>query len=270
MDPVIGSVDGDERCTEITQGWFTGESEMLFGHHHPYPLPVLQFGQARNTLVIAAGAPCRLLGHLDFSDQVAGCRIPPGERDAGRFPDQAPSAVAPDEIVRPKRRTVGERDVDAGVVLRKPRHLPSAIDRHRQLADPTGQDALDLGLPQGEPVVVPRGKVADVQRDPSEARDLRHLPLRQEAISEATLIELLDGACVQTARARAGEALAGAPLDNGHVNPRQRQLPRQHQSRRTAAGDHHRVLGHTPLPSGTPRSTWRDHRHRHANPRKRR
>ena len=61
--------------------------------------------------------------------------------------------------------TVGERDVDAGVVLRETRHLTSAIDRHRQLADPLGQDALDVVLPQPEDVVVPGGKVADVQRE---------------------------------------------------------------------------------------------------------
>ena len=56
-------------------------------------------------------------------------------------------------------------DVDAGVVLREARHLTSAIERHRQLADPAGQDALDVVLPQAEPVVVPGGKVADVQTD---------------------------------------------------------------------------------------------------------
>ena len=40
-----------------------------------------------------------------------------------------------------------------------------AIDRHRQLADPAGQYALDVVLPQREPVGVPGGKVADVQRN---------------------------------------------------------------------------------------------------------
>ena len=38
--------------------------------------------------------------------------------------------------------------------------------------------------------------------------------------------------------------LAGAPLDDGDVDPRQRQLARQHQPRRASAGDHHRMLGH--------------------------
>jgi hypothetical protein len=59
-----------------------------------------------------------------------------------------------------------------------------------------------------------------------------------------TLIEDVDGACVQTARARADEVLAGAPLDNRDVDPRQRQLARQHQPCRTSSGDHHRMLGH--------------------------
>src|ERR671918_591660 len=61
---------------------------------------------------------------------------------------------------------------------------------------------------------------------------------------------------MQTARARAGEVLAGAPLDNGNVYPRQRQLARQHQPRRTSSGDHHRMLGHRHTPAGvTPVAT---------------
>src|SRR5205823_2352095 len=38
----------------------------------------------------------------------------------------------------------------------------------------------------------------------AEQRDLRHLPLREEPIRDSTLIENLDGACVQTDRARRG------------------------------------------------------------------
>ncbi len=45
-----------------------------------------------------------------------------------------------------------------------------------------------------EPVWVPRGKVADVQRGPGECRDLRRLPLRQEPVGDSTLIEHLDSA----------------------------------------------------------------------------
>jgi hypothetical protein len=115
-----------------------------------------------DALVIAAEAPLRLLGHLDLGDQAARCRIPPGELDAGGLPDQTASSVAPDEIFRPQRLAVGDLDVDAGVVLRETRHLTPAIDRHPQLADPAGQYALDVVLPQPEPVVVAGGKVADV------------------------------------------------------------------------------------------------------------
>ena len=184
----------------------------------------------------------RLLGHLGLGDQAARRRIPPRELDAGGLADQAASSVAPDEVLRPQRPAVGQLDVDAGVVLREPRHLTSAIDRHRQLADPAGQDALDVLLPQPEPVGVPGGKVADVERDAGEPRDLRHLSLREEPIGDSALVEDLDRACVQTARARAGELLAGAPLDDGDVDARQRQLARQHQPGRTSSGDHHRML----------------------------
>jgi hypothetical protein len=95
---------------------------------------------------------------LAIGDQVARRRIPPGELDAGGFPDQTASSVAP------------------------------------------GQDALDVALPQREPVVVPRGKVADVQRDPGEPRDLGHLSLREDPIGDSALIENLDGACKPPAR----------------------------------------------------------------------
>src|ERR687897_2360187 len=56
---------------------------------------------------------------------------------------------------------------------------------------------------------------------------------------------------MQTAYARAGEVLAGAPLHDGNVDPRQRQLARQHQPCRTSSGDHHRRLGHRHTPAGT-------------------
>ena len=46
-----------------------------------------------------------------------------------------------------------------------------------------------------------------------------------------------------------GEVLAGAPLDNGNVDPRQRQLARQHQPRRTSSGDHHHMVGHSYTPA---------------------
>ena len=85
-------------------------------------------------------------------------------------------------------------DVDAGVVLREAGHLGAVVDRHLQLADPAGEDALDVVLPQPEPVGVPGGKVADVQTDAGEPRDLSHLSLREEPVGDPALIEDLDGA----------------------------------------------------------------------------
>ena len=143
---------------------------------------------------VTADANFRLLRHLDLGDQVAGCRIPPGELDAGCFTDQTASSVAPDEIFRPQRLAIAELDVNAGVILHETGHFASAINRYRQFVDPAGEYALDVGLPQPEHVIVPGRKIADVQRDPGELCDLSHLPLREEPIGNSALIENLDGA----------------------------------------------------------------------------
>src|SRR5262245_66678235 len=171
-----------------------------------------------DALNIVANAPFGLLCQFDFGDQVAGCRIPAGELDAGCLTDQTASAVAPDEIARPQRLAVSQLDIDAGVVLRKSHHLPSPIDRHRQLADPAGQYALDVLLPQPEPVVVPGGKVADIQRYRGKPRDLGNSSLRQESIGDSTLVEDLDGARVQTACTQAGDILVRRAIENGRPN----------------------------------------------------
>ena len=176
-----------------------------FGHHDPYRPAirvdhlavadlVLHPAEGMHAEGVLADAPFRLLGQLDLGDQAARRRIPPRELDAGCFTDQTASSVAPGEIFRPQRLAVGQLDVDAGFVLRETRHLTSAIDRHRQLADPAGQYALDVVLPEPERVGMPGGKVADVQGDPGELPDLDHLSLREEPIGDSALIEDLDGA----------------------------------------------------------------------------
>src|SRR5207253_268480 len=124
---------------------------------------------------------------LDLGDQGADCRIPAGELDARGFADQAAPAVAADQVLRPQRPAVGHLNVDAAVVLRETRHLPSAINLQRQLANPAGQDLLKALLPEPEHVVVPGGEVADVQRDVGERRNLKYLPLRKEPIGDSTL-----------------------------------------------------------------------------------
>jgi hypothetical protein len=116
-------------------------------------------------------------------------------RRVGSLADPACGSVtvAADEILRPQTLAIGHLDVDAGVVLCEPSHLACAVDRHRQLTDPVGKDALDMVLPQAEHVIVPGGKVADVQGD-VEVHHLVHLSLREEALGDSALIEDLDRA----------------------------------------------------------------------------
>jgi len=242
---------------------------VLFGHHDPYRSPihedhlavadlVLHPAEGMDAAAVPADAQLRLLGHLGLGDQGAGRRIPPGELDAGCLADQTASSITSDQVFRPQRLAVGQLDVDAAVVLRETSDFAFAIDGHCQLVDPAGQYALDVVLPEPEPVGVPGGKVADVEGDPGEPRDLSHLALREEPIGDSTLIEHLDRARMQTAGTRAGEVLVGTPLDNGNVHARQRQLARQHQPGRTSSGDHHRMLGHRHTPAGsTPTSAGR-------------
>ena len=155
---------------------------------------VLHLAQGIRSRGSATDAQLRLLRHLDLGDQAARRRVPPGEVDAGRLADQAASPVAPDEIRGAQRPAVGQLDVDAGVVLRETGDLDAVVDRHPQLADPASQDALDVVLPQPEPVVVAGGKVADVQTDAGEPGNLGHLSLGEEPIRDSTLVENLDRA----------------------------------------------------------------------------
>src|SRR5205823_5334510 len=142
VDPVVGTPYGDERLAQLAHSGVTGGVEVLFGHHDPYRPPihvdhlavadlVLQPAEGMDAEGVAADAQFRLLGHLDLGDQAAGRRIPPGELDAGCPADQTASSVTPDEILRPQRLAVVQRDVDAGVVLREPRDFTFAIDRMR-------------------------------------------------------------------------------------------------------------------------------------------
>jgi hypothetical protein len=54
---------------------------------------------------------------------------------------------------------------------------------------------------------------------------------------------------VKTAGSRSVEILTCASFDDDDLDPRQRQLARQHQPRRAASCDHHRMLGHRYTPA---------------------
>src|SRR5262245_19728302 len=96
---------------------------------------------------------------------------------------------------------------------------------------------LDAALPQGEPVSVPCGEIADVEPGPGEAGELDDLSFAQETVRDAALVEDLDGARVQPAGACADQLLVGAPLDHGDVDMREREFRGEHQSGRATAGD---------------------------------
>ena len=226
----------DERLVE-SAAWIADGPDVLPVTRADRPPPSVR--ECRRGREVAAQAPLRS-GHLDLGDDAARRRIPTGELDTGCLSDQAASPVAPDEVLRPQRPALGQLDVDARIVLCEPRHLAAAMDRHGQLVDPFGQDALDVVLPQSEPVRVPGWEVADVEADPREPRDLSFRPLREEPVaiprwSRTSIVR----ACRPPARA--GQLLGGAPLDDGDVDPRQRQLARQHQARRASSGDHDRM-----------------------------
>ena len=246
MDPEVGAVHGDERLAQVAQGGLAARPELLLGHDDPHRPTILHPVEAMDANRVVANAPRRFLGHLDLCDQVAPRRIPSWELDAGGSTDDAAPSVAPDEILRPQRLAAGPLDVDAGVVLREALHLTSVIDPHRKLGDPSSHDPLDLVLPDPERIWMTRGEVAHVQHGRADHRGLSHLTLREEAISDPTLIQYLDRARMKAAGPRADEHVIGTPLDERDVDLRQRQLSRQHHPRRTASGDHHRMLGHMP------------------------
>src|SRR5437762_13677837 len=123
MDPVVGTPDGDERLTQIAQGGLTRVFNVPFSYQHAHEPWLLQLAEGVATKGVVVDAPFRLLGQLNLGDQGARRRLPSGELDAGRLADHAAPSVAPDEVVRPEGRAVGELHVDAGVLLREPRHV---------------------------------------------------------------------------------------------------------------------------------------------------
>ena len=87
-----------------------------------------------------------------------------------------------------------------------------------------------------------RWEVADVEGDVGVAHGRVWLAFGDEPLLNAAPIQRLDRADVQTAGAGAIEILCGASLDDDDIGTGQRQLGSQHQARRTATRDHHRML----------------------------
>src|SRR5918997_6091443 len=136
---VVGSVNGLECCLEVAQARLRACCDALFGHHDADgPLVtednlavadlVLHPAEGMNAVLVSADAQLWCLGDLDLCDQATNGRVPSGEVDAGRFPDEASTAVAADEIVPTQIATVRQMDQDTGLVWRKPRHLTAVLD----------------------------------------------------------------------------------------------------------------------------------------------
>ena len=242
--PVVRPVHADECFAELAHAGVADVLDLSFREDEPDRLPFLPSTDGVLPDAVATKAELRLLVHLDLGDHPAGRRIQPGEVDAGGLADQAAPAVAPDEVLGSDGWTLGQFDVDAAVVLHEAHHLAATKDRNPELADPVSQDGLELALPQCEHVVVAAGEVADVQQDPAVRLCRGDVARVEEAVRDAPLIEHLDGAGEQAPGSRSVEILVGASFDDDDVDPRQRQLARQHQPCRTAARDHHRMLRH--------------------------
>jgi hypothetical protein len=114
---------------------------------------------------------------------------------------------------------MGECHVDSGVVLHESGDFAAVEDRHPELCDPAGEDALDVVLPQREPVVVPGREVADVQASEGEAGDLRGLSRREEALRDAPLVEYYDGAGRDSEGTRPESFCANSPASMSPVGP---------------------------------------------------
>ena len=238
----VGAEDADEHRAEVAQGRLAPRPELRLGHDDAERRPVPHPAEAVDPGGVVADPRRRLLGQLDLGDQVAPGRVPAWELDAGQLADQAAAAVAADQVSGPQRLAAGQPHLDPAVVRREPRHLTAVIDRHRQLGDPGGHDPLDLVLEDPQEVGMPRRRVADVQGRVAERHRRVRLPGGEEPLDQAALVQHLERAREQAAGPRAGQLLVGAPLDDRDVDPRQPQLPGQHQPGRATPDDHHGVL----------------------------
>ncbi len=247
MDPEVGPVGGHQCLSEVLESGLAPVHDVRFEQHHPVRPSTLLTVDRADAASLGAHPDHRLLVHLGLGDQIAGGRVPTDEFDAGRLADQAASPVAPDQVGAPERAVV-HLDIYSVGVLRETHDFTPAQDRDPELIYPSGEDRLDAVLPQGKEVVVPGGKVADVEECPGVAHERMGLALGEKALGDAPLVEHLDGARVEAAGPRPLEILSGASLDDHDVDPGQRQLPGQHQPGWACSGDHHSVLIHRHSP----------------------
>src|SRR4051812_3393339 len=101
VDPVVGAVHGDERFAHIAQSWLVVETQLRLGQHHAWNA-VVSLADCMDAARILMESPFRLLSEMGFCDQPARRRIPTRKLDARRLANQAASAIASDEVLRPE------------------------------------------------------------------------------------------------------------------------------------------------------------------------
>lgn len=215
--------------------------DLRLGHDDPDRPPVLHHGDPVDPDVVMAEAGWRLLGHLDLGDQVAPGRLRTDELDTGRPADDTAPTICPDQVRRPPQVALRKVDVDAGVVLGEAGDLEPAVDRHPELLDPAAQDPLDVALRQRQRVRMTRGEAGDLERGAGEAQRLNGPSLDEEPVGDTALVEDLDRSRVKPSGTSANQVQSRTPLQHHDINPRQRQLARQHQTSRPAADNRHVV-----------------------------
>ncbi len=261
MNPEIGAVDGDQRLSQVLQRRILRRADLPLGEGQAHGTAlrvddlavadlVVEAPDAVNAERIVAHAELGLLAHLGLRDQVAARRLPARELDSRRRTDQAAPSVATHEVARAQRAAAGEPYGHALLLLLKAAHRGGVKDANAQLGDPRRHDPLDLPLPDPERVGMPRWEIAHLEHGRAEARGLRDLSLREEALGDTALIEHLDRACVQAARPGVPEHMVGTPLEDHQIDPCERELGGEHHPRRARPHDRHRVLA--PQRSSTP------------------
>jgi hypothetical protein len=193
VHPEVGSPHGDEGPTEIGQGGLSCLALIGFAHHYACPRVAFDPPEALGAVLVAADAPFGLVAQPDLGDERADRRVPAAELNAGQLADQAASAIASDEVPGSQGAAVGNVGVDTAAVGRESCHLTAPIDRHSELVDPGGQNWLETVLWQRQPIVVPGGEIAYVQRDHGVPLDLHRLSCLQEPVGDAALVKHFDG-----------------------------------------------------------------------------
>ena len=180
MYPEVSPVHGFERCADIVQSrrasWIptASRSARRAQARDPptLPIPWMPAASWRNPHAGSSDHFTSAINQLIVGSQPANS-IPAALRIRLRPPSQPTRYSA--RNVWPSDSATSTPDV----VLGEPCYFTPAKSRHSQFRDPTGQDALEVVLPQRQQIIVARRKVAHVQRRRGNARRCAFFPARE-------------------------------------------------------------------------------------------